>query len=99
MLGAVHERADLGELAAQLIGDEAPLLVGIGCCLLGEDGGDGRTDHAPLRLGRVRQRIAHEVHAAALPRGLQNLAGGRLDALVAVTDDQAHAACWVPDDS
>ena len=34
------------------------------------------------------QSVAHEVHPATLPSGLQNLGDGGLDALVAVADDQ-----------
>ena len=36
----------------------------------------------------MRQRVAHEVHPATLPGGLQYLGDGGLDALVAVADDQ-----------
>src|SRR5204862_4552335 len=59
---------------------------------LHEDCADGRTDHAALGLAGVRQGVAHEVHPTALPGGLEHLGGGRLDALVAVTDHQLHAA-------
>lgn len=88
VLGAVHEVAELVELASELVGHHAPLGVRVLRCFLGEDRGNGRTDHAPLGLGRVRQRIAHEVHAAALPDFLQDLGDGCLDALVAVADDE-----------
>ena len=40
----------------------------------------------------MRQSVAHEVNPATLPGGLQNLGDGRLDALVAVADDQLDAA-------
>ena len=36
----------------------------------------------------VRQGAAHEVHAAALPGGLQHLGDRGLDGLVAVADDE-----------
>ena len=40
----------------------------------------------------MRQRIAHEVHPAALPSGLQNLGRSRLQALMGIGDQQAHPA-------
>lgn len=58
MLCVVHERADLGEPAAQLIGHHASLLVGIGRTFLGKHRGDGGADHALLSLGVMRQRVA-----------------------------------------
>jgi hypothetical protein len=66
-LGALHERGELGELHAQLIGDRAPLRTRRLRSVLGEDGVDHGQHHLPLALARVRQRIAQEVHFAALP--------------------------------
>ncbi len=37
ILTAVHERCDFGVLFAQMIGDEAPLLVAFGTAVLGEN--------------------------------------------------------------
>jgi hypothetical protein len=55
VLGAVHQAADFRELAAQLFGHHAPTLVGVLGRVLGEDGGNGCADHAPLRLAGVGQ--------------------------------------------
>lgn len=83
-LGAFHERGELGELHAQLVGDGAPLRTRRFGSVLGEDGVDHGKHHLPLTLARVRQRIAQEMHFAALPGGLQNLRGGCLEALVGI---------------
>jgi hypothetical protein len=40
----------------------------------------------------MSQRIAHEVHAAPLPGGVEDLADGGLDALMGVGDNQLDAA-------
>ena len=40
----------------------------------------------------MRQRVAHEVHAAALPSGVEHLGHGGLDALVGIGHDQLDAA-------
>lgn len=42
--------------------------------VLGKGGGDEGGDDAPAALARIRQRVAHEVGAAALPGGIENLA-------------------------
>ena len=73
VLGAVHQRTQLGQLASQLICDRAPLRMGGLGTVLGEDGGDGGADHAALGLVGMRQGVAHEVHPAALPGGLEYL--------------------------
>lgn len=52
---------------------------------------DFRVDHASLALATMRQGVAHQVHAAALPTRLEHLAPGRLGALVAVADDEFDA--------
>jgi hypothetical protein len=64
--------------------------------VLHEHRADGRADHAPLRLAGVRQGVAHEVHPATLPGGLEDLGDGGLDALVAVADDELDAAQAAP---
>ena len=48
----------------------------------GEDGADGGGDHLVLGLGHMRQRVAHEVDAAALPTPLEDLREGGLQAFV-----------------
>src|SRR6185437_1186775 len=49
-------------------------------------------DDAPPALAGMRQRVAHEVDAAALPAGVEHLGDGGLDALVGVGDDEFDAA-------
>ena len=44
----------------------------------------------------MRQGVSHEVHPAALPSGLEDLGDGRLDALVAVADDELDATQAAP---
>src|SRR5664279_1236084 len=90
--GFVHQSSELGELAAQLIGHRSPLRSRRIGRLLHEHRADRRRDHAPLGLAGMRQGVPHEVHPAALPGGLQDLRYGRLDALVAVADDELDAA-------
>jgi hypothetical protein len=53
---------------------------------------DGGRDHAPLRLAGMSQCVAHEVHPATLPGGLEHLRSRCLDAFVAVADHELHAA-------
>ena len=77
-LGLVHEHGELGELRSQLIGDGAPLRVAGLVGFLGEDGVDHREHHLPLTLAGMRQGVAQEVHAAALPGALSTLAAAAL---------------------
>lgn len=49
------------------------------------------TTRGPL-LPACDQRVAHEVHAAALPSGVEHLADGGLDALVRVGHNRLDAA-------
>lgn len=49
-------------------------------------------DDAPPALAGVRQRVAHEVRAAALPGGVEHLGDGGLDALMGVGHDQLGGA-------
>ena len=51
----------------------------------------GRDDRAVLPAD-AGERVSHEMDAAALDCGAENLGGGRLQALVVVGDDQAGAA-------
>src|ERR1019366_7462375 len=53
-------------------------------------------DDATLGLARIGQRIAHEVHPAALPGGAQNLGDGALQPFMRVRDHQLHAAQATP---
>jgi len=81
-LGLVEEASKLGQLGAELIGDPAPLGGARRCVILGKGGGNEGGDDAPPALARMRQRVAHEVHAATLPTGAKHLGHGGLDALV-----------------
>src|SRR6202008_294444 len=55
-------------------------------------GGDEGGDHAAAAAPGVRQRVAGEVHAAALPGGVEHARDRGLDPLVGVGDDELHAA-------
>jgi hypothetical protein len=57
-LGLVHQRSELGQLEAQLIGDFAPLRARRGRVVLGEGGGDESGDDAPAALSCMGERIA-----------------------------------------
>jgi hypothetical protein len=58
-----------------------------------DEGGanEGGNDTPPVTTG-MRQHVAHEVDAAALPRGVQHFGNSRLDALMGVRDHQLDAA-------
>jgi hypothetical protein len=91
VLGLVHAGNELGHLVSELVSHGAPLLLGGIRCLLHEDCADGGRHQPSLRLVGEGQRIAHEMHAATLPRCLQHLRGSRLDAGAAVADHQLDA--------
>lgn len=88
----VEEAGELGELGAELVGDLSPLGVcGLGI-VLGKGGGDEGGDDTPPALAGMRERVAHEVHAAALPGGVEHLGDSGLDALMGIRHDQLDAA-------
>ena len=60
--------------------------------VLGEGGADPGGDDAALGLAGIGERVTHEVYAAALPSGPQNLDDGGLQTLVRVRDHQLRAA-------
>ena len=95
-LGLVHQGGELRHLGAQLIGDLAPLRAGRLGVLLGEGGGDEGGDDAPALPAGMGQDIAHEVHAAALPGGMQYLGDRRLEPFMGIRDHQLHAAQAAP---
>ena len=95
-LGLVEEGGELGQLGAQLVGDVAPLFSGGIGRGLREGGGDEGRDNAAAVLAGVRQRVAHEVDAAALPASSENLGDGGLQPLVSVGDDELDAAQAAP---
>jgi hypothetical protein len=61
-----------------------PLGAGLGPIVLSKRGSDEGGDHAPPALAGVRRRIAHEVHAAALPASVDHLGDGGLEVFVRV---------------
>ena len=71
-LGVIHEGGELGQFGPQLIGDLAPLLAGRQGVVLSEGCGDEGGDDAPAALAGMGERIAHEMHPAALPAGVQH---------------------------
>ena len=95
-LGFIHQRGELGQLGAQLIGDLAPLLACRRGVVLGERGGDEGGDDAAAALAGMGEGIAHEVDPAALPGRVQHLGDRGLDALMGVGDHELHAAQAAP---
>lgn len=91
-LGVVWERRELRQFWAQLIGDATPLRPrGLGI-VLRKPGGDERGDDAASALAGVRKDVTHEVDAAALPGGDEDLAGRGLEAFMGVGNNQLDAA-------
>ncbi|MPL74755.1 hypothetical protein SDC9_20572 [bioreactor metagenome] len=58
---------------------------------LGKGRGNRGRDHPAAALAGMGERIALEMHSAALPGGGQHPRRGRLDALVRIADHQLHA--------
>lgn len=88
MLRFVAEAGKLGQLPALLVGNRAALRS---CCLgvaLGKRGDDEGADDAPPPLARMRQCVAHEVDATALPGSVVHLGHIGLGALMSVGEDQ-----------
>jgi hypothetical protein len=52
--------------------------------------------HAPPALAGMGERVAHEVHPAALPGGSKHAGNGRFDTLVGIGDDQLHTGEAAP---
>ena len=69
----VEEHGKLRQLWPQLVGDAAPLRARSVGIILGEAGGDGGRDDAAALPTGMGQHIAHEVHAAALPAGVDHV--------------------------
>jgi len=86
-----HQLGELFESGPKGIGDLAPLRDGGLVVFL--DGGvaDHGGGHVALALGDVGERVSHEVNAAVLPGGVQDLGDSRREALVGVGDDQLDA--------
>ena len=92
MLGLVHQPAEFLEPGPQLIGDVPPDLARRLAVGLDEGLADGGGDNRLLRLWNVGQRIAHEVHATALPCRADDPLGGGLEPFVRVRDHELDAA-------
>ena len=90
-LGLVEE-GKLRQFRTELVGDAPPLRLCRLRVVLGKGGADEGGDDAPSALAGMRQRVAHEVHAAALPSGVENLADRGFDPLMGVGDDELDAA-------
>ena len=75
MFGLVHQYGHIPEPLTQAVGDLAPAGMGLVAVGLGEDGLHHSADHRLVGLAHPRQKVALEMHAAALPTGAQNLAG------------------------
>lgn len=88
----VEEAGEPGQFWTELIGDPTPLDAGGSGVVLREGGGDEGGDDTASALAGVRENVAHEVDAAALPGGVQHLGDGGLDAFVGVGDHQLDAA-------
>ena len=88
VLAGVHQVGQLRPARAQLFGDLAPRLAGMGAVRLVEGLPDCGGDDGVLTAGDMGQRIAHPVNAAALPCGFEHAGDGGLEARVRVADDQ-----------
>lgn len=86
-LAVVHERAELGPPASELVGDVAPGLARGGAVRLIERLADGGGDNGVLAAGGMSECVPHPVNAAALPRRIENPGHGGLEAGVRVRDD------------
>src|SRR5712671_1207940 len=86
--GIIHQCRQFGDARPVLVGDLAPLLSSRRRVVLGEGGADPGGDDAPLGLTGIGERVTHEVYAAALPGGPQNLDDGGLQPLMRVRDHQ-----------
>ena len=92
MLGLVHQPTEFLEPGPQLIGDVSPDLARGLAIGLDEGLADGGGDNRLLRLWHVGQRIAHEVHATALPCRADDPLDGGLQPFVRVRDHELDAA-------
>jgi hypothetical protein len=92
VLGLIHHRGQFGKLFAQLVGDDAPLRAGRFGCFLCEDGADKGQNHLALPFAGIGQGVAHEMHAATLPRRFEYLGDRGFEAGVRVGNHEFHAA-------
>jgi hypothetical protein len=94
--GLVHKRSEFRHSGTQLVGDLAPLRLGGAGVVLGKGGADEGGDDTSSLLSGMRQHVAHEVHAAALPARAEHFGDGDLDTLMRVRDHQLDAAQPTP---
>jgi hypothetical protein len=83
---------ELRKLRSALFGNDVPLCSSSLCTFLSEDRVNQRQHHLPLALAGVGESIAHEVHAAPLPRRLENLSDRRFQSEMRIGDHQLHSA-------
>ena len=91
LFGFIKKISEFLHLWPQLVGDPAPFRLHRFGFFLGEGRADEGADHAFAASGGVGQRVAHEVDAAALPRGVHDLGDGRLDAQIGAGDHELDA--------
>ena len=88
----VHQSGEFWHFGSELVGDLAPLDTGGFGIVLGKGGADKGGDDAAALLAGIGQGIAHEVHTAALPGGMQYPRDGGFQTLMCVRDHQLDAA-------
>jgi hypothetical protein len=94
--GLIHQHGELCHLGSELIGHLTPLGAGRFSVFLGKGGGDEGGNDTPAVLAGMGQHIAHEVHPATLPGGVQNFGNRRLEPLMRIRDHQLDAAQAAP---
>src|SRR5467141_1108067 len=77
--GLIHQRGKLCHLGSELIGHLTPLGAGHFGVFLSEGSGDEGGNDTPALLAGTGQDIAHEVHPATLPGGVQDFGNRRLE--------------------
>ena len=92
MLAGVHQVGELGPARAQLLGDLAPGLAGMGAIGLIEGLADRGRDDGVLAARDMGQRVAHPVNATPLPCRLEDTGDGGLEAGVGIADHQSDTA-------
>ena len=92
MLAGVHQVGELGPARAQLLGDLAPGLAGMGAIGLIEGLADRGRDDGVLAARDMGQRVAHPVNATPLPCRLEDTGDGSLEAGVGIADHQSDTA-------
>ena len=81
-LDLVHGGGELRHRWAELVGDLTPLRLGGVCVFLSEGDSDEGRDDATALASDMSEKVACEVHATALPGGVEHLGDRGLRALV-----------------